>query len=884
VPWHAAAAFACWLLVSETALVAHRPPAAAQDASAPAWWVAPSAVVVLRATTAQLPELSQPAVTWAVPSNAIPLVDELHAPAAVQSDVATAREPVNGGTDPVRSDSMTARMWSPPAVTLLVVIAHSAASDAQTPLAVASVALEGAFWVLVAAAEPEPVTWIPHGPADSTQVDDARATETLAGPVGFPPTAGIAEEVSRASRSSSPAPPPALATETVVVLTRPAQPSGQSSWALLWVEPDRPGNIVGPFGLGTPLTVLVAAVALELIAQPDSLPLQKPSEDDVLFAVSPTPMVAPKLALVATQPGPLQAAWPSDQLMVAGASVTGRVATSAASVAVRRACLAASAAAAAAASSSSLAPGRAAALASRAASCSACAAWTACCSAVVFCRSAMTSATTWPVPAVALVRAWQLFALRQPPVEVEPPVGGPRAPDAPFIAAGPSLPCAVLRALPVHVPAEPSQSSVADDIVQLEAPGTVGAPEFAFDPGAVGAGRVAGWSCAGPPSCGCCAGACSPVVPEVTVALAVDRSATSGAITFASGPDEAPELVTAWHTPPETPSHDPSECEPRGSGETTGSVAVAALVTLPVHAASPAHVIAAPAAEAADGPAGSRAAFTCCPSAARASAAPGPEEALDAERASQPPVAPVQDAVPAEVRGVPLATAPSQAVVLVRTEPEQVVPAAHTTLALDDDVDDGPAVGCPATGRPVFGSVTTKSGALDAAELVSPEHPPPLTVHSAVADVPRACGDTPVSRALVDDAAVPPHSPMPPPHSTEAVAFDTLTGPETAAARRSEDGSRSATVVSVAVAQPPPAPRAVQDEEPVLLRTPATSPDAEPEVVLHPRPVQDAVAQSTRAPASLPALSSRPAEGPVRPEASRHCCDRGAESAAASLT
>jgi hypothetical protein len=296
------------------------------------------------------------------------------------------------------------------------------------------------------------------------------------------------------------------------------------------------------------------------------------------------------------------------------------------------------------------------------------------------------------------------------------------------------------------------------------------------------------------------------VVPEVTVAFAVDRSATNGAIAFASGPLEAAEFVTAWQTPPDTPSHDPSLCDPRGSGETTGSVAVAALVTFPVQAISPAQVIAAPAADAADGPAGSRAAFTCCGPPASASAAPGPLDALETERTSQPPVAPVQEALPSDVRGVPFATAPSQAVVLVRTEPEHVVPAGHARLALDDEVDDGPAVGWPATGKPVTGSVTTKSGALDAAELVPPEHEPPVTVHSAVADVPRACGVTPVSCALVDDADVPPHAPVPPLHSTNALAFDTLTGPDTVTAAGSEAGSRSATVVPVPPEQVPPAP------------------------------------------------------------------------------
>jgi hypothetical protein len=101
------------------------------------------------------------------------------------------------------------------------------------------------------------------------------------------------------------------------------------------------------------------------------------------------------------------------------------------------------------------------------------------------------------------------------------------------------------------------------------------------------------------------------VVPDVTVAFAVERSATSGAITFASGPLEAPEFVTAWHTPPETPSHEPSLCEPRGFGDTDGSVAVAALVTFPVHAVWLSQTSAAPAADAADGPAGSRAVLTC---------------------------------------------------------------------------------------------------------------------------------------------------------------------------------------------------------------------------------------------------------------------------------
>jgi hypothetical protein len=68
-------------------------------------------------------------------------------------------------------------------------------------------------------------------------------------------------------------------------------------------------------------------------------------------------------------------------------------------------------------------------------------------------------------------------------------------------------------------------------------------------------------------------------------------------------------------------------------------------------------------------------------------------------------VPPVQDAVPVEVRGVPPATAPSQAAELVCTVPEQ--PAAQSSAALEEDVDDGPLVGCPSTGSPVAGSIIT---------------------------------------------------------------------------------------------------------------------------------------------------------------------------------
>jgi hypothetical protein len=70
-------------------------------------------------------------------------------------------------------------------------------------------------------------------------------------------------------------------------------------------------------------------------------------------------------------------------------------------------------------------------------------------------------------------------------------------------------------------------------------------------------------------------------------------------------------------------------------------------------------------------------------------------------------VPPVQRAVPSEVRGLPPATAPSHAVVLVRTEPEQGVLAPQARLALDDEVDDGPLSDWPGSGSPVFGSTAT---------------------------------------------------------------------------------------------------------------------------------------------------------------------------------
>ncbi|OLT01627.1 hypothetical protein BJF90_30790 [Pseudonocardia sp. CNS-004] len=202
-----------------------------------------------------------------------------------------------------------------------------------------------------------------------------------------------------------------------------------------------------------------------------------------------------------------------------------------------------------------------------------------------------------------------------------------------------------------------------------------------------------------------------------------------------------------------------------------------------------------------------------------------------------------------------------------------MVPASHARLADDVEVDDGPACDWPGNGRPVFGSTATKSGALDAAELVRPSHPPPVTLHSAVDDVPRACGVTPVSRALVELVAVPPHSVAAPEQCTVALACETLTGPDTCATpvvAAASAGSRSATVVSAAVVHAPPAPCAVQDDVPVLSRTPFTSPEAPPEVVLDPDAAQLAAAHAISVSAVLDADSSRVAGvTPVAAAASR---------------
>jgi hypothetical protein len=102
---------------------------------------------------------------------------------------------------------------------------------------------------------------------------------------------------------------------------------------------------------------------------------------------------------------------------------------------------------------------------------------------------------------VELVRAWHpLCVAVQVPVEVLLPAGGPRAPLTPLAARVPSVPVAEERTVPVQ-PVLPAQSSVASAIDHDDAPGAVGPPVLALEPGAVGAGGVAGWSWPGVLSC-----------------------------------------------------------------------------------------------------------------------------------------------------------------------------------------------------------------------------------------------------------------------------------------------------------------------------------------------------------------------------------------------
>ncbi|MEJ3657435.1 hypothetical protein WEH80_36655 [Actinomycetes bacterium KLBMP 9759] len=255
-------------------------------------------------------------------------------------------------------------------------------------------------------------------------------------------------------------------------------------------------------------------------------------------------------------------------------------------------------------------------------------------------------------------------------------------------ASGPSTPAAAERAVPAHFTPSPAHSIVADAFDQLDAPATVGAT-FAPAPGDPAGGTTG--SC-----CSCCSDLSAGVLPpsaaslsetNVVFAFPVDFPCTSGTITDASGPDEAPEFVTAWQ-PPVVPSHDPVPYEPRGSTDTLGSVPDAALDTVPVHAFTPSQASAAPAADAADGPATTGPTCFAGSAPASARAAPGPVNATEVAAAEHVLPA-VHDAVPVEVRGPPVVV--SNPVELVVTVPVQ--PFGQSRFAVALDVLDGPVSG-----------------------------------------------------------------------------------------------------------------------------------------------------------------------------------------------
>jgi hypothetical protein len=282
---------------------------------------------------------------------------------------------------------------------------------------------------------------------------------------------------------------PATAVELPVTL--PVHPaSGHTICEVLCPLPDTPGT--GRSSAPSPAT-WPESRPMDVL---DSLAATHPDAAEVQVAVvvdSPgTPDVVP--VVVTVQPGPAHSPVAADCDIAAGASVTGLLASSAASVAALRASCAAAAASVANFFSSAVAPCWAATRAASAASCSTSVACCCACSAASFCCSAIMSATTWPDPAVELLCARQPdWPLVQVALVVETPSGGPRAPLPVSTALGPSLPAADVRVVPEQA-VLPAQSNVADAIVQLDAPATVGPPEFALDPGAVGAGGVAGWS------------------------------------------------------------------------------------------------------------------------------------------------------------------------------------------------------------------------------------------------------------------------------------------------------------------------------------------------------------------------------------------------------
>src|ERR1700754_777713 len=151
--------------------------------------------------------------------------------------------------------------------------------------------------------------------------------------------------------------------------------------------------------------------------------------------------------------------------------------------------------------------------------------------------------------------------LQLPPVVLVAWAGGPRAPPPlPALSGAPML-VPDVRGRPVHL-APPAQSRVAEAADHLDAPGTDAAPELAADPGDPAGGNAASFPPGPCPPGFCSSGLWSPAfapfvafVPDLpvvspvrvvwVVALSVDWAVTIGAIEEASGPEEAPELLTA---------------------------------------------------------------------------------------------------------------------------------------------------------------------------------------------------------------------------------------------------------------------------------------------------------------------------------------------------
>ena len=449
------------------------------------------------------------------------------------------------------------------------------------------------------------------------------------------------------------------------------------------------------------------------------------------------------------------------------------------------------------------------------------------------------------------------------PLELDSPVGGPRARFASVVESGSPSPAAALRTSPAQRPSPPGQSSVADAFDQLEAPATVGAtfaPAPGDPPGAVGV--VAGGCCPSRPPCWSrplrSSPSPRPSPPEVTVALSVERAVTSGAIVDASGVADEPEFVTAWQVPV-VPSQDPEPCEPRAAGDTSGSVPSAELRTRPVQGASPEQVSAAPAAEAADAPVAAPlpAAFSAS-GPDSACAAPGPVDATEVVCGAHSPPPPVHDARPFVVLGAPVAG--SWLVAVLVAVPEQPVPAAQSTRAEDVETADGPDAACFCPG-------SVCSGPEEADEAVVAWQPPPDTSQVPPPEVvfglpPSTAASAPV--ALLRTS--PEQDADPSGQSVVPDACDTLASPPdpTGAvdAARVSRGSLNPVEESELVEQPPPV--AWHPEEPVevlasagaalVARGPAaTSPAPVLDVRDDPVPVHPAVPaeQSTVADALL---------------------------------